>query len=53
MNTWQKKLAACDELTIVSKCTYGGPSAYVKNVLDRSIPYMHPDFVIKKRRDAS
>ena len=42
-----EKLAACDELTIVSQCTYGGPSAYVKNVLDRSIPYMHPDFVIK------
>lgn len=42
-----EKLAACDELTIVSRCTYGGPSAYVKNVLDRSIPYLHPNFVIK------
>lgn len=42
-----EKLAACDELVLISKCTYGGPSAFVKNVLDRSIPYLHPDFVIK------
>lgn len=41
------KLATCDELILVSKCTYGGPSAFVKNVLDRSIPYLHPNFVIK------
>ena len=27
-----EKLAACDELNIVSKCTYGVHSYYVKNV---------------------
>lgn len=42
-----EKLAACDQLILVSKCVYGGPSAFVKNVLDRSIPYLHPNFVIK------
>lgn len=42
-----EKLAACDELILLSRCSYGGPSAFVKNVLDRSIPYLHPDFVIK------
>lgn len=38
------RIANCDELVIVSRCVYGGVSAFVKNVLDRSIPYLHPDF---------
>ena len=40
-------LARCGRVTIVSRCRYGGFSPFVKNVLDRSIPYLHPDFVLK------
>lgn len=39
-------LAKCEKLIIISKCSYGGFSPFVKNVLDRSIPYIHPYFVI-------
>ena len=35
-----------DEVVIISKCIFGCYSPFVKNVLDRSIPYMHADFVI-------
>ena len=45
-----EKLRECSELTIVSSCIYGGPSAFVKAVLDRSIPYLHPDFIIRNGR---
>lgn len=41
-------LARCDEVEIISRCCYGGYSPFVKNVLDRSIPYLHPYFKIKK-----
>ncbi len=34
----------CRETLIISKCYYGGFSPFVKNVLDRSISYMHPNF---------
>lgn len=37
----------CDELTIISKCCYGGYSPFVKNVLDRAISYIHPNLVIR------
>ncbi|GAA0779115.1 flavodoxin family protein [Clostridium subterminale] len=40
-------LAKCKEIIIVSKCCYGGFSPFVKNVLDRSISYIHPYFVIR------
>ena len=40
-------LAKVDELIILSECFYGGFSPFVKNVLDRSISYIHPYFVIK------
>lgn len=40
-------LARCDELAIMSRCCYGGPSPFVKEVLDRCIPYIHPYFVMK------
>ncbi len=42
-----EKLSKIDELIIVSKCFYGGFSPFVKNVLDRSISYIHPYFAIK------
>jgi multimeric flavodoxin WrbA len=41
-------LSKCEEIVIVSKCCYGGLSPFVKNVLDRSISYMHPYFTIRK-----
>lgn len=41
-----KLLSGCKDLVLVSRCTYGGFSPYVKNVLDRSIcPYVSPYFV--------
>jgi multimeric flavodoxin WrbA len=36
-----------EELIILSRCSYGGFSPFVKNVLDRSISYVHPYFVIR------
>ncbi len=44
MGAW---LARCDELMIISQCFYGGFSPFVKNVLDRSISYLHPYFVTR------
>ncbi len=40
-------LSKCDEVKIISKCCYGGYSPFVKNVLDRSISYIHPFFLIR------
>ncbi len=40
-------LSKCDELILVSRCCYGGFSPFVKNVLDRSISYIHPYFTIR------
>lgn len=40
-------LSKCEELIIISRCCYGGFSPFVKNVLDRSISYIHPYFIIK------
>ncbi len=40
-------LSKSNELIIISRCTYGGFSPFVKNVLDRSISYIHPYFDIR------
>ena len=40
-------IAGSDELIIMSKCYYGSYSPFIKNVLDRSISYVHPFFVIR------
>lgn len=40
-------LSKCQELIIVSKCFYGGFSPFIKNVMDRSISYIHPYFIIR------
>lgn len=42
-------LSKCDEVIIISECFYGGFSPFVKNVLDRSISYIHPYFVIRNK----
>ena len=41
-------LGACTQLHIVSRCVYGGFSPFVKNVLDRSISYVHPDLRMRE-----
>ena len=46
-NKMGEKIASCDELVIVSECKYGMYSPFVKNVLDRSIGYIHPYFTIR------
>ena len=38
-----------EKITIISKCCYGSHSPFVKNVLDRSIPYLLPFFKIKNK----
>ncbi len=40
-------MGKCSELIYLSQCCYGGFSPTVKAVQDRSIPYVHPDFVIR------
>ena len=40
-------LSKADEVIIVSRCFYGGFSPFVKNVMDRSISYVHPYFEIR------
>ena len=41
-------MGKCSELILISKCCYGSVSPFVKNVQDRAISYIHPDFVIRK-----
>lgn len=43
-----ENLSKVDELLIISKATFGSYSSSVKNVLDRSISYVSPFFVIRK-----
>lgn len=38
-------LSKCDQLIIISRCVYGSYSAFIRNVLDRCIPYLSPYFV--------
>lgn len=40
-------LSKYKEVIIISECCYGGFSPFVKCVLDRSISYIHPYFIIK------
>lgn len=39
-----KEISECTDMIFISKCTYGGFSPFVKNVIDRSISYMLPLF---------
>lgn len=38
------RLARCDEMVLISRCTYGGYSPFVCNVLNRMLPYVLPYF---------
>ncbi|WP_410771550.1 flavodoxin family protein [Fontibacillus sp. BL9] len=40
-------LAGCDELVIINKCVYGSYSPFILSVLNRSISYILPYFVVK------
>lgn len=40
-------LAQTEELILVSRCSFGGFSSFVKNVLDRSISYILPFFEMR------
>ena len=42
-------MAKSSEVMIVSRCVYGGFSPFIKNILDRSIPYIHPYFTVKNK----
>jgi multimeric flavodoxin WrbA len=42
------KLGHCDQLIFVSECVYGSLSPFCKMVLDRSISYVHPNFVTRR-----
>ena len=43
-NRMGEKMAHADEMIIVSRCVYGTYAPFVRNVLDRSLPYIHPYF---------
>lgn len=40
-------LSQAEKLTIISQCCYGSYSPFVKNILDRSIPWLLPFFKTK------
>lgn len=40
-------MGKCTELILISRCYYGSVSPFVKNVQDRAISYIHPDFEIR------
>jgi multimeric flavodoxin WrbA len=42
-----KLLGHSRDFVLVSKCTYGGVSPFVQNVLDRSLPNLSPDFTVR------
>ena len=44
-----KTLGHCDDLIIVSKCTYGGFSPFVQSVLNRSMSQVSPDFTVRNK----
>ncbi|MCI9400716.1 MAG: hypothetical protein HFJ07_13120 [Lachnospiraceae bacterium] len=46
-NRMGEKLAHTDELIIISRCVYGTYAPFVRNVLDRCLPYIHPDFTTR------
>ena len=37
-------LSKCSEVLVIGQCCYGGFSPFVKNIFDRSISYVHPNF---------
>lgn len=48
-NRMGEKMAHADELILISKCVYGTYSPFVRNILDRSLSYIHPDFTKREQ----
>ena len=44
-----KLYSKADKVIIISRCVYGSYSRFVKNVLDRTIPYLLPFFKFKNK----
>ena len=44
-----KLYSKADKVIIISRCVYGSYSPFVKNVLDRTIPYLLPFFKFKNK----
>ena len=44
-----KLYSKADKVVIISQCIYGSYSPFVKNVLDRTIPYLLPFFKFKNK----
>ncbi|MDO5089770.1 MAG: flavodoxin family protein [Leptotrichiaceae bacterium] len=44
-----KIYSKAEKIIIISKCCYGSYSPFVKNILDRSIPYLLPFFKFKNK----
>lgn len=44
-----KLLGHSKELVLISKCTYGGLSPFVQNVMDRTLPNISPDFTVRNQ----
>ncbi|MBQ8592594.1 MAG: flavodoxin family protein [Lachnospiraceae bacterium] len=41
-------MGKCTEMILISECCYGSVSPFVKTLQDRSISYIHPDFIMRK-----
>lgn len=48
-NRMGEKMGHAQELIIISRCVYGTYSPFVRNVLDRSLPYIHPYFTKREK----
>lgn len=48
-NRMGEKLAHAEELIIISECVYGTYAPFVRNVLDRCLPYIHPYFAKREK----
>ena len=48
-NNMGELMGKADELIIISQCRYGTYSQFVRNVLDRCLPYTHPYFTKRKK----
>ncbi len=50
-NMMGEKLGHANELIILSECVYGTFSGFIKNVLDRSLSYVNPDFTYSRNNE--
>ncbi len=45
-----KNLAECDELVLISACTFGSVSPHIKTILDRAHPLLLPTLEVREGR---